>query len=50
MTERSDKTISIPFCVSLANSKFEVQNLAFGGVMPEPEEIWDDIRIENKRL
>lgn len=49
MTQRYDKSISILFQVSLADSKFEVQSLTYGGVMPEPERMWDDIRIQNKR-
>ena len=50
MTQRSDKSISILFHVSLADSKFEVQSLTQGDVMPEPERTWDDIRIQNKQL
>lgn len=39
MIQRSDKSISILFRVSLADLKFEVQRLTYGGVMTEPERI-----------
>lgn len=48
MTQRSDKSISILFHVSLADLKPEVQSLGDGGVMSELEGTWNDIRIQKK--